>query len=1004
MKPVSERDPSPADSFRDPSPDSFRRKVRGGFTHAALLILILSAVALVALHATVSGDRSALNQSREIMQFGRFQTAFERNRTALREYLRRGDERALATFTNGQTVARGFLRSLDGSVRALHAAFVSYEQAAGEAIAARRSGAASESIRETLSLAVESRGEILERAMARYLETKERSLGASDRQSRQTNQISFAVLASIGVTALATLLVLSTVLSRRLSAILEAEREERQRAETAAAALTRSEERFRRFYDSRMIGIGFTDLSGKLVDGNDAFLEILGLSRADLQSGRPRWDELTPPEWRAADEQAFRELRETGVFHPYEKEYFRPDGQRIPVLAGGALLPGTSTGAVAFLLDITARKRAEAERAELLERERMARAEAEAAGRRASFLAGASKVLASSLDYDTTLQSVAKLAVPEISDWCFIDLIRGGTFCRVAVSHAGPEEAPLAVRLRGQHLLDPDARLGPPQVLRSGISELVPRVTDEYLEAVARTPEALAALREIHIVSLMSVAVRDSESITGIVTFMSSKSGRRFGTEDLHVAEDLAVRAGVAMENARLFDLIQEERASAEWQGRRSTFLARASEILASSLDYRTTLASVARLAVPEVADWCVIDVVEPDDSLKTIAVHHSDPAKVEAALEIGRRFPYSPAQPCFAPHVVQTGNPERAAEIPDEMLRGASRNEEHYRLLAGLAFHSYMCVPLQARSQVLGAITFASAESRRKYALDDLHLAEDLAYRASLAIDNARLYREAQDAIHGRDEFLSIASHELKTPITTLQLQIQGLLRRIQIGGAEAARTGITQRLETSERQIERLTHLINDLVDISRMTAGRLELHMEDVDFAEVVRDVATRLEEGVSRSGCTLTLRPAEPQQGEWDRLRLEQIVTNLMSNAMKYGAGGPIDVSLEGTASSVRLEVTDRGIGIAPENQSRIFGRFERAVSERHYGGLGLGLWIVRQIVDALGGSIFVRSAAGEGSCFVVELPRRRVRTRATPADAAIASEIPHAGAQAQAPGS
>lgn len=636
---------------------------------------------------------------------------------------------------------------------------------------------------------------------------------------------------------------------------------------------------------------------------------------------------------------------------------------------------------------------------DLLRSEREARAAAEAAERRATFLARASEVLASSLDCETTLRAVASLAVPVIADWCFIDMFRGGAFRRVAVSHASAGHAAFARRLEEEHLLDADASLGPPQVLRTGVSELHAEVSNEFLREIARTPETYEMLREMDITSVMSVAIRDAESIVGIVTFVSSESRRRFAPEDLRLAEDLAVRAGAAMENARLFELVHDERAAAQRHGRRSAFLARASEILASSLDHKTTLSSVARLAVPEVADWCLVDMLELDGGLKTIAIYHSDPAKIATAREIGRRFPYDPAQPCFAPHVVATGEPELATRVPDEILRAGTRNEAHYRALVELGFRSYMCVPLVVRGRVAGAITFASAESGRSYEPEDLSLAEALAYRASLAIDNARLYGEAQDAIRVRDEFLSIASHELKTPVTTLQLQIQSLRRRLDSGRMEAGDPGLSKRLAISERQVERLTHLINNLLDISRITAGRIDLRIEDVDFAGVVREAVARLEESLGRAGCTLTLSVSDPQRGEWDKLRLEQIVTNLMSNAMKYGAGRPIEVSLSGTPSSVRLEVADSGIGIAPENQSRIFGRFERAVSERNYGGLGLGLWIVRQIVDALAGTVTVQSAVGEGARFVVELPRRKAQPGKAAAEPSIspAPDTPWSGA-------
>jgi len=615
----------------------------------------------------------------------------------------------------------------------------------------------------------------------------------------------------------------------------------------------------------------------------------------------------------------------------------------------------------------------EAEREDLLRREREARAHSEAAERRSSFLARASRKLSATLDAAATLKAIADLVVPEICDWCIVDLARPGTVHRVAVRHGGPDD-PLARKIAGSHLLDPKALFGPPHVLATGVSELISELTDEMLVRLAKDEESLEVLREMRIRSMITVPMRDSESVVGIVTYLTSESGRRFEPDDLLLAEDLAARAGTAMENVRLFELVKHERSLAEWQERRSSFLARASELLASSLDYRTTLASVAQLAVPEVADWCVVDIVESGGRLRTIAVHHSDGAMEQTARSIGRRFPWRAGQPYGPPHVVATGRAELARDITPEMLRDLATNEEHNELLARLAFRSYMCVPLEVRGQILGAITFIAAESGRRYELEDLALAEALSYRASLAIDNARLYDEAQEAIRGRDDFLSIASHELKTPVTTLQIQVQSFIRKLQAGPSGELSEVLLSRLQSSERQVERLTHLINNLLDISRITGGRLDLNIEDVDFAQVVREASARLEETFVRSGCPLTIRASGREIGRWDRLRLEQIVTNLLSNALKYGAGRPVAISLEGDAERVVLEVADHGIGIASENLSRIFERFERAVSGHHYGGLGLGLWIVRQIVEGLGGRISVLSHPGSGSVFTVELPR------------------------------
>jgi PAS domain S-box-containing protein len=239
----------------------------------------------------------------------------------------------------------------------------------------------------------------------------------------------------------------------------------------------------------------------------------------------------------------------------------------------------------------------------------------------------------------------------------------------------------------------------------------------------------------------------------------------------------------------------------------------------------------------------------------------------------------------------------------------------------------------------------------------------------------STRLYQEAQDAIRLRDEFLSIASHELKTPLTPLALQVGSIQRSLSRDPGSIGPDKLLPRMEIIARQVGRLTGLVTDLLDISRLTAGRVGLHIEEVDAAAVARDVAVRLGYELGRAGCKLEVCADGPIAGRWDRVRLGQIVTNLLSNAAKYGAGKPIDLVVESEVGTARIIVRDRGIGIAPEHQRRIFDRFERAVSDQHYGGFGLGLWIVKQLVDALGGTIRVESELGRGATFIVELPRR-----------------------------
>ena len=253
--------------------------------------------------------------------------------------------------------------------------------------------------------------------------------------------------------------------------------------------------------------------------------------------------------------------------------------------------------------------------------------------------------------------------------------------------------------------------------------------------------------------------------------------------------------------------------------------------------------------------------------------------------------------------------------------------------------------------------------------------IARDITERKRTQLERELLYREAVDAIRARDEFLSVASHELRTPLSALQLQIQTLLRPPRrFPQAVLSPEQSKAKLEMAYRQVERLTRLVGELMDVSRITAGRLRLELEEVDLSAVVRDVVGRLGEDASGKHSYVGVSAVTPVVGMWDRIRVEQVVANLLTNAFKFGGGKPIEIRVEERGPIGRLVVVDHGIGIAPEDAERIFQRYEQAISSRAFGGLGLGLYIARQIIEAHGGTIRVESQPAAGSTFTIDLPK------------------------------
>ncbi|MCY1018401.1 sensor histidine kinase [Pyxidicoccus sp. MSG2] len=473
-------------------------------------------------------------------------------------------------------------------------------------------------------------------------------------------------------------------------------------------------------------------------------------------------------------------------------------------------------------------------------------------------------------------------------------------------------------------------------------------------------PEAEALVRTVYAgdYSSASLPLLARGRVVGVLALTWLES-RGFDAEERAFMDMLAQQAAMALERARL---LAAERHRAE----RAGLLQHATATLAASLDTGQSLRGVALALVPSVGDFCIIDVRGPDQEVRR--TFHALAPESAALLAASRWQPAAPAHPSV--WALDSGQPAFHPHVDAAWVEGA---ESQRALLRALAPCSWLSVPLATPEGVLGSLTLGHSQSGRHHTEEDLALALELARRATAAVQNAHLFHQTQQALQLRDDFLAIAGHELNTPLTSLKLQ----LARLQRGVPDA---DVRTRASAAVQQVDRLGRLVRELLEVSRLSEGRLHLDPEPVDLVELCREVLGRFDHEMQRAGTAVHLHAPGALPGRWDRARVDGVVTHLVSNALKYGQGQPVELEVTAAPEDfARLVVRDRGIGIPPEQQAHLFQRFGRAVPLRHYGGFGLGLWFSRQVVEAHGGRIHLESAPGVGTTVTVELPREPAPT-------------------------
>ena len=410
-------------------------------------------------------------------------------------------------------------------------------------------------------------------------------------------------------------------------------------------------------------------------------------------------------------------------------------------------------------------------------------------------------------------------------------------------------------------------------------------------------------------------------------------------------------------------------------------YLSQASDILAQSLDYEKTLNELAHVVVPQLADWCGVDIVEGDGTLRQLAVAHVDPEKIRLARELNEKHPPDPAASTGTYNVLRTGQPEIYPDIPDELLIAGAVDDDHLRILRELGLKSAIAVPLTVHDRTLGVLTLVAAESGRRYTNADLTLAMELAHRAAIAVDNALQHQtalaarqEAEEANKAKAEFLTTMSHELRTPLNA----IAGYVELLKMGLRGPLTAGQEEFLSRIQRSQRRLLALIQDVLNFAKLEAGRVEVATADVDLDTLIRDIEPLVLPQMEQAGLTFALTACSPPvRVRADPERAIQVLLNLLSNAIKFTPrGGFIYLECEAKGDAVSVTVRDTGPGIPADKLETIFTPFVQLQRDPRdgYAGTGLGLSISRDLAHAMSGELSVQSEVGRGSAFTLCLPR------------------------------
>jgi PAS domain S-box-containing protein len=745
---------------------------------------------------------------------------------------------------------------------------------------------------------------------------------------------------------------------RRIAAELEnrldSERDARREAEREARLRQQSEGRLRLAMSAGSMGAWEWDVETGRVEWSEELARVHGVESDGFGGTFESVQQHIHPD----DRQRFRDgiaRALENAENEFEIEYriVPPSGAQRWVAAKGRTVAderGRPSRMVGICRDISERKRAEQTQ---------------------SFLAEAGRILATTLEPDSAVRQLARIVVPYLADWCAISVVdEQGLPAPVEVAHRDPALVDLGWRVARRMRWRSRAEGSVGEVLETGRSKLIPELTPEMIGAAAEDEEHRAMLMQLGMRSVITVPLQARGGVLGVLSLGTAGSGRIFATEDLRAAEDIASWAALALDNAKLLGEAESAWSVAEKSRRQLQTLAEISAELASELDPGSALRKLARKIVEQLADYCI--TYSCDGRLVARqGLAHSVPSKAEVVRRLADLGPPSLEDAEGTGAVIRTGQPMLFSDVTDETIAQTALSPEHERAVRELAPRSAMIVPLKSRGHAVGAIVFATTEdSGRHYDSQDLELALELASRAALLVDNARLYAEATAAVSARDDMIQLVSHDLRNPLQS----ISTAAALLQLDAPPERRA---KGLETITLATSQMNRLLQDLLDISQMDVGRFSVTPEEVDAASLIEETHTLFAPVAEKKGIQLRVRvPKEPALLQADPSRIMQVLSNFVGNALKFvPAGGEITLSADVDRERVRIAVSDTGVGLSLDDQGRVFERFWRG-DRRKERGAGLGLAVAKGIVEAHGGEIGVDSVEGRGSTFYFVLDAAR----------------------------